>query len=92
MLRSISSRPTHRLYADLVADSLTEIVYDADLADLSYQFIRHDLGISVILHGYNDKLHVLAKTVFERARNLVVTEERLHVVKSAVRYFLLQSC
>lgn len=38
-----------------------------------------------MLSGYNDKLHVLAKTVFEKARNLVITEDRLHVIKSAVR-------
>ena len=78
------------MYADLVTDSLTEFAYNAELADLSYQFVPGDLGITVTLHGYNDKLHVFAKTVFERARNLDVTEERLHVIKSSVSVFLLR--
>ena len=73
-----------RLFADLVTDSLTEYSYDADLADLTYQFASHNLGLYISLSGYNDKLHVLAKVVFEKARNLEITPERLHVVKNAV--------
>jgi insulysin len=42
------------------------------------------LGIYVTLSGYNDKLDVLAKVVFEKARNLIVNPERLHVVKASV--------
>ncbi|KIP12311.1 hypothetical protein PHLGIDRAFT_21111 [Phlebiopsis gigantea 11061_1 CR5-6] len=73
-----------RLFADLVTDSLSEYSYDADLAGLTYNFNSHNLGLYVTLSGYNDKLDVLAKVVFETARNLVVSPERLHVVKSSV--------
>lgn len=75
---------SRRLFADLVTDSLSEYSYDADLAGLTYQFNSHNLGLYVTLSGYNDKLDVLAKVVFEKARNLVVSPERLHVVKSSV--------
>ncbi|KAI0636675.1 insulin-degrading enzyme [Trametes polyzona] len=74
-----------RLYADLVTDSLTEFAYDADLAGLSYNFGGHALGLYVTLSGYNDKLHVLAKDVLERARALQVNAERLEVMKDQAK-------
>lgn len=73
------------LFADLVTDSLTEFAYDADLAGLSYNFGAHSLGMYVTLSGYNDKLHVLAKDVLERAKALKVNPERLSVMKDQVR-------
>ena len=63
---------------------MTEFAYDADLAGLNYNFASHNLGIYCTLNGYNDKLDVLAKVVFDKARNLVITPERLHVVKASV--------
>ncbi|KAI0672916.1 insulin-degrading enzyme [Trametes maxima] len=74
-----------RLFADLVTDSLTEFAYDADLAGLSYNFGGHAPGLYVTLSGYNDKLHILAKDVFERARNLKVDPERLEVMKDQAK-------
>lgn len=48
------------------------------------------------LSGYNDKLHILARDVFEKARNLVVNPERLNAKKQEVKrdwenFFLEQS-
>ncbi|KAI8989729.1 insulin-degrading enzyme [Trametes punicea] len=74
-----------RLFADLVTDSLTEFAYDADLAGLSYYFGAHSLGLYVTLNGYNEKLHVLAKHVLERARNLEVRSDRLDVIKDQAK-------
>ncbi|OJT08672.1 Insulin-degrading enzyme [Trametes pubescens] len=76
---------TTRLFADLVTDSLTEFAYDADLAGLSYNFGGHSLGLYVTLSGYNDKLHVLAKDVLERAKALKVKPERLAVMKDQAK-------
>ncbi|KAI0690596.1 insulin-degrading enzyme [Cytidiella melzeri] len=73
-----------RVYANLVSDSLTEFAYDAELASLNYGFVATDLGLNITLTGYNDKLPVFAKTVFERAKSLVVTEERLRVIKASL--------
>ena len=67
-----------------MTDSLTEFAYDADLAGLAYNFSHQSLGLYVALSGYNDKLHVLAKTVLERAKNLKVDPDRLEVMKDQV--------
>ncbi|TCD63541.1 Insulinase (Peptidase M16) [Steccherinum ochraceum] len=74
-----------RLFAELVTDSLTEFSYDADLAGLSYNFGQHSLGVFVTLSGYNDKLHVLAHHVFEKAKNLQVKADRLNLKKEELR-------
>ena len=69
---------------DLVNDSLTELVYDADLAGLHYDVQLHPEGIFMSVSGYNDKLHVLAKRVLERVKNLEISAERLAVIKEQV--------
>ncbi|OCH92098.1 insulin-degrading enzyme [Obba rivulosa] len=74
-----------RLYADLVNDALTEFTYDADLAGLSYNFASQLLGLYITLTGYNDKLHVLAHHVLERARNLQIKPDRLEVMKDQAK-------
>ena len=73
-----------RLYTDLVVDALTEFAYDADLAGLSYGFTPHSLGTIICISGYNDKLHVLAKHVLDRVKNIQVRAERLEIVKEQV--------
>ena len=75
-----------RLYVDLVKDSLTEFSYDASLAVLQYDLGSTILGLSMTLSGYNDKLHVLAQHVLEKARNLDVRKDRLAVIKENVGY------
>ncbi|KAL6301582.1 insulin-degrading enzyme [Sparassis latifolia] len=74
-----------RLFADLVNDSLTEFAYDADLAGLSYSFSSHALGVYVTLSGYNDKLHVLARDVVKRVKNLHIKADRLQVMKDLAK-------
>ncbi|PCH37702.1 hypothetical protein WOLCODRAFT_135782 [Wolfiporia cocos MD-104 SS10] len=74
-----------RLFSDLVNDSLTEFAYDADLAGLTYQFSAQTLGVSVVLSGYNDKLHVLARDVLQRVRNLQIKADRLEVMKDKAK-------
>ncbi|KAH9945848.1 Metalloenzyme, LuxS/M16 peptidase-like protein [Epithele typhae] len=74
-----------RLFADLVTDSLTEFSYDADLAGLAYTFSPQSLGLYVMLHGYNDKLHVLTKDILTRARRLEIKPERLEVMKDQAK-------
>ena len=73
-----------RLYVDLVKDALTEFSYDASLAGLQYDLGSTILGMCMTLSGYNDKLHVLAQHVLEKARNLDVREDRLAVIKENV--------
>lgn len=74
-----------RLFSDLVNDSLTEFAYDADLAGLTYQFTAQTLGVSVVLSGYNDKLHVLARDVISRVKDLQIKADRLEVMKDQAK-------
>ncbi|KAI0310642.1 Metalloenzyme, LuxS/M16 peptidase-like protein [Amylostereum chailletii] len=69
-----------KLYSDLVTDSLTEYSYAADLAGLTYNFAASNLGIYIIITGYNDKLDVLLRNVLERVKALEVRPERLELV------------
>ena len=74
----------HRVFTELVQHSLTEFAYDAELAGLQYGFNAHNLGIYMVLSGYNDKVHVLAEDIFKKARNLIIKPEELQVVKDRV--------
>lgn len=74
-----------RLFADLVGDSLTEFSYDADLAGLSYNYASHSFGTYLIIAGYNDKLPVLLRHIFERIKGLKVNPDRLKIMKEQVR-------
>ncbi|TDL24920.1 insulin-degrading enzyme [Rickenella mellea] len=85
-----------RLYTDLVNDALNEFAYDADLAGLRYGFGPYSMGMYVSLSGYNDKLHVLARDVLEKVKNLQVKPQRLAVMKEQAKlewenFFLGQS-
>lgn len=82
----------HRLYADLVNDALTEFSYDASLAGLHYSFKGGQSGLIVTMNGYNDKMLVLAKDVFDTIKRLVVNPERLEVFKHQVHDMHLEYC
>lgn len=79
-----------RLYADLVTDSLTEYSYNASLAGLTYQFEATKNGLFISMSGYNDKLPLLARSVLEKAKALVVNPERLAIVKEEVCVLISQ--
>ncbi|KAI0353367.1 LuxS/MPP-like metallohydrolase [Trametes cingulata] len=74
-----------RLFVDVVQDALAEVTYDADLAGLSYSVTNQIEGLTVSVGGYNDKLHVLLRTVLEKIRDLQVQPERLCVIKEKVQ-------
>lgn len=76
----------HRLYTELVRDSLNEYAYDAELAGLRYNITSNKLGVSVSVSGYNDKLHVLLLDVLERMKGVQVKQDRLTVVREEVNY------
>ncbi|PPQ98811.1 hypothetical protein CVT24_003365 [Panaeolus cyanescens] len=85
-----------RLYSDLVNDSLSEYSYNADLAGLTYSFSSHTGGLYITMHGYNDKMSILAEHVLDRMKHLVIDPQRLSVLKEQARrewenFFLGQS-
>ncbi|THG99965.1 hypothetical protein EW026_g2491 [Hermanssonia centrifuga] len=79
-----------RLFVDLVTHSLTEFSYDAELAGLSYTINSHNPGIFINLQGFNDKLHVLARDIFTKARTIVVNPNDLHVLTRNWQNFFLE--
>jgi insulysin len=85
-----------RLFSDLVNDSLTEYTYDADLAGLAYHLGAHNLGVTMSLSGYSDKLPDLTRRIIEAVRNLQVRQDRLEVMKEKLKrqwenFFMSQS-
>ena len=74
-----------RLFVDLVGDSLAEFSYNADLAGLSYNYASHSFGTYLVIGGYNDKLPVLLRHIFEKIKGLKVKPDRLNVMKEQVR-------
>lgn len=79
----------HRLYADIVNDSLTEYSYAADLAGLSYNLMSQTNGLYISINGYNDKLSVLVRKVLETVKGLSVDPHRLIVIKEQVLILVL---
>jgi len=73
--------------ASLITDSLTEFVYDAELAGLSYGISEASAGLSLTVGGYNEKAHVLLKRVLEKARTLVIDPHRFEVIREQVPSF-----
>ncbi|KAG9318652.1 Metalloenzyme, LuxS/M16 peptidase-like protein [Chiua virens] len=85
-----------RLFSDLVNDSLTEYAYDADLAGLGYNMGAHNLGVTISVKGYNDKLPQLTRRIIETVRNLQVHQDRLEIMKEKLKrhwenFFMSQS-
>lgn len=54
------------------------------MAGLSYTFDSQADGILLTIDGYNDKLGVLAKVVFEKMRTLQVDKKRFDIVMDQV--------
>ncbi|KAJ6525427.1 Metalloenzyme, LuxS/M16 peptidase-like protein [Mycena vulgaris] len=85
-----------RLYSDIVNDALTEFAYDASLGMLEYNFLPHPNGVYVAMNGFNDKMSVLVKHVLEKIKGIVVSADRLAVMKEQAKrdlenFFLGQS-
>lgn len=74
----------YSLFSDLVNDSLTEYTYDADLAGLAYNLGAHNLGVTISVKGFNDKLPDFTRRIVEAIRNLQVHQDRLEVMKEKV--------
>jgi insulysin len=88
----IDDTPLHavqsRLFTELIRDSLVEYSYDADLAGLSYTFDSQADGILLTIDGYDDKLEVLSKVVFDTIKTLKVDKKRFDIIVDQVRPIL----
>ena len=83
---SVKSLAATRLYAELVKDALNEYAYDASIAGLDYTFDGLHDSLTISISGYNDKLHVLAKAILDKAKASHFREERFVVMKEEVLF------
>lgn len=65
-----------RLLCDTFSDSITEDVYDAELAELSFHLWYSGDSISMLVGGFSDKLPLLTETMVSKLVNLKVNPER----------------
>ncbi|GBG78735.1 hypothetical protein CBR_g27959 [Chara braunii] len=69
------------LFVKLHADALSETVYLASVARLDWNATLSASRLEFKFHGFNDKLGLLVKTVFEQLRDFKVQKDRFEVVK-----------
>lgn len=70
-----------KMYCELVKDALVEFSYDAEIAGLDYGLESYNLGLSVTVGGYSDKMIVLLEKVLISMRDLEVKPDRFKIVK-----------
>jgi len=73
-----------KLFSRLLADSLNEFAYDADLCGLFYTLSATIEGLQLVVRGYNCKQIVLLQKVIERLANFRVDKERFELIKETV--------
>lgn len=72
------------LFAELVEDELTDVAYQAKLAGLSFQVENGKEGLSVVVHGYNEKAPSLLKSVLKTFNDFKPKEDRFNVTKEKI--------
>jgi insulysin len=75
------------MLCDLFRDSITEKVYDAELAGLQFSIDFNGDHITFGTVGYNDKLAALTESMLKLFMEFKVDPERFSVIKDQVRYF-----
>lgn len=72
------------LFVDLLLDSLTELLYSAELAGLKYNISGSSYGLNVGVSGFNDKIDRLLETLFDKMVSFTVNPERFNILKERV--------
>ncbi|GMK56588.1 hypothetical protein CspeluHIS016_0304280 [Cutaneotrichosporon spelunceum] len=65
-----------RLLCDAFTDSITEDVYDAELAELSFHLWYSGDSMSLLIGGFSDKLPLLTETMLNKLMNFKVDPDR----------------
>ncbi|KAJ9094236.1 hypothetical protein QFC21_006062 [Naganishia friedmannii] len=74
-----------RMYCDLFRDSITEEVYDAELAGLQYSLEYAGDSITVGSVGYNDKLPRLTEKMLGMMKDFKVDPARFAIIKDQLQ-------
>ena len=73
----------------MFSDAVTEEVYNADLAELSFRLYSGNEWIGIMARGFSDKLAVLTETMLGKLMEFQVDEDRFKEVVDQVRPLLL---
>ncbi|CAF3867523.1 unnamed protein product [Adineta steineri] len=73
------------LYVGLVEDSLTEIVYPAQLGGLQYKLYALEYGIQLTIYGFNHKIKQVLETIIDRMINIKVNPQRFEIIKEKLK-------
>ncbi|BEI82680.1 hypothetical protein CcaverHIS002_0305480 [Cutaneotrichosporon cavernicola] len=65
-----------RLLCDAFTDSITEDIYDAELAELSFHLWYSGDSMGVLIGGFSDKLPLLTETMLTKLMNFTVDPNR----------------
>ncbi|SCV05946.1 LANO_0H18668g1_1 [Lachancea nothofagi CBS 11611] len=70
------------LYVDLVNDSLKDLEYDAQVANLHISFRKTNQGLDISLSGYNQKMAILLTRYLEGVSNFKPSEDRFKIFQN----------
>ncbi|XP_019634361.1 PREDICTED: nardilysin-like [Branchiostoma belcheri] len=73
------------LFLNILAQNLTAVAYDADVAQLVYKFVAEDSGMVIKVSGFSEKLPLLFETIVDYMADFSVTEEMFDAVKTQLR-------
>ncbi|KAK0157498.1 hypothetical protein PV328_011239 [Microctonus aethiopoides] len=68
------------MYILLFEDSLTEYMYNANLAGMGWDCIADKHGVILVIEGYHDKYHILLRKIIHRMVNLTIDKQRFNIL------------
>ena len=74
-----------RLLIDLIDRALSEYVYDAYIAGLSYELQTASGGITLSVEGYNQKLGLFLRGILEGIKGFKADPKDFNILKQDVR-------
>jgi insulysin len=72
------------LFQEILADALSEITYDAEMANLKFEVQRRVWGFSLFVFGYAHKLDALLDHIIQRFSDLVIEGAKFELFKQKV--------
>ncbi|KAI7693124.1 hypothetical protein SSS_03344 [Sarcoptes scabiei] len=69
------------LFVMMFQDSITEFLYDAQLAGLSVRISNAIYGLNLEFYGYNQKMEVFFQNILDKLVNFEVDSERFEILK-----------
>lgn len=72
---------------DLFADSITEDVYDAEMADLHFYAYWSGEAYLLSISGYNDKMPLLVEEMTKKLKSFRATPERFEKLVDRVSHY-----